>query len=190
MRLASDDILIGLSPTLTIKLVPTLRAAYRLERKYDGFDKLFRLVSGGNLSAIAAVIREGAGDDAVIRHSLDHMPVSTGLDCMALPCLRFILALSGADDAAEKGATGKPVPFDEHHANLFRIGTGWLGWTAEDTWNASPAEILEAYKGRTEMLAAIFGGTSEAAKPANISDGDTRRRLNAIGNLNNHVVPV
>lgn len=189
MRLASDDILIGLSPTLTIKLVPTLRAAYRLERKYDGFDKLFRLVSGGSLSAIATVIREGAGDDAVVRHSLDHMPIKTGLDCMVLPCLQFILALSGADDAAEKGATGKPVPFADHHANLFRIATGWLGWTPEDAWNASPAEILEAYKGRTEMLAAIFGGKSDADKPLDISDSDTRRRLNAIGNLANARMP-
>jgi hypothetical protein len=186
MPLASEDIVIDLAEAIT--LVPTLRAAYRLERKYDGFDKLFYRVAGGSVSAIADVIREGAGDCALTRY-LDDAPLRIALDRLMPPCLKFILALSGADDTAEKGATGKPIPFAEHHTNLFRIATGWLGWTPEDAWNASPAEILEAYKGRAEMLAAIFGGKNDADKPADISDSDTRRRLNAIGNLANARMP-
>lgn len=186
MPLASDDIVIDVSPAITLQ--PSLRAAYRLERKYDGFEKLFQSVAGGSVTAIADVIREGAGDCALTRY-LDDAPLRIALDRLVQPCLQFIFELSGANEASDQGVTGKPIPFREHHTRLFRIATGWLGWTPDAAWNAAPAEIIEAQKGRMEMLNAIFGGKSDETKPSDISDSDTRRRLNAIGNLTNHSVP-
>jgi hypothetical protein len=97
----------------------------------------------------------------------------------------FVLKLSGHDNAdGEPVSTGKPMPYDEYFATLFRIATGWLGWEPEAAWNATPAEIIEAQKGRIELLRAIFGGSdkeeSEALTPA------LRDRLNAIGDTSIH----
>jgi len=181
-----------------ITLVPTLRAAYRLERKYDGFDKLLHLVSRGNLSAIAVVIREGAGESAVTRYlddALDDMPLHMGIERLALLVGAFVLALAGADgESPRTPSAAESITFEEFHTKLFRIATGWLGWSAEDAWNATPAEIIEAYQGRTEMLAAIFGsGKQEADNSTDLTkgriDSSTRSRLNALGDLTNHRMP-
>lgn len=198
MRLASDDIVINLSPAVTITLVPTLRAAYRLERKYDGFDKLLHLVSRGNLSTIAAVIREGSGDSVVTRYledALDDMPLHMGIERLAVPVSAFVLALAGADGESPKTlSAAERITFEEFHSKLFRIATGWLGWSPDQAWSASPAEIIEAHKGRTEMLAAIFGsGKHDADKSTDLSkggiDSNTRSRLNALGDLTNVKMP-
>lgn len=160
MPLASDDIVIDVSPAISLR--PTLRAAYRLERKYDGFGKLLRLVAGGNLGAIAAVVREGAGESALTRFLDDcgNVPLHIGLPRLTAPCIEFIFALAGGE--SDSKSVDNPISFEQHHANLFRIATGWLGWTPADAWEATPAEIIEAHKGRTEMLSAIFGGGEKA----------------------------
>jgi Phage tail assembly chaperone protein, TAC len=49
------------------------------------------------------------------------------------------------------------MPFAEYHTQLYRIGTGWLGWSPETTWNATPREITEAYGAHVEQLKAIYG---------------------------------
>ncbi|MFZ5678491.1 MAG: hypothetical protein ACOY91_01850 [Pseudomonadota bacterium] len=192
MRLATDDIVIDVSPAISLR--PTLRAAYRLERKYDGFDKLLRLVSRGSLTAIADVIREGAGDNTVTRYldSLEGMSLHIGIDRLAGPATKFIFALAGVDRSKPvQEAPANPISFEQHHTKLFRIATG-LGWPPEDAWNATPAEIMEAYKGRTDMLAAIFGGNKEAEDSGNTSDltaleGEARqnalKRFAALGDL-------
>jgi len=42
---------------------------------------------------------------------------------------------------------------------------GWLGWSPEQTFNAAIPDILTAYRGRVEMLNAIFGGGENEQKP-------------------------
>lgn len=42
-----------------------------------------------------------------------------------------------------------------------RIGTGWIGWTYDQTLDTPLEGILAAYEGRKEMLRAIFGGDEE-----------------------------
>jgi hypothetical protein len=51
-----------------------------------------------------------------------------------------------------------------------------------DAWEATPAEITEAYKGRLELLGACFGGGKTTDEP---DDEESRRELNAIGDLTN-----
>ncbi len=193
MPLVSNPIVIDVSPAITLR--PSLRAAYVLERRYDGFDKLLRLVADGSLLAISDVIREGAGENTVTRYldSLEGMSLHIGIDRLAGPAAEFIFALAGADRSKPvQEAPGKPISFEQHHTNLFRIATGWLGWTPDEAWDATPAEIMEAYKGRTDMLAAIFGGSKEAEDNGNTSDltaleGDARqnalKRFAALGDL-------
>ena len=51
-----------------------------------------------------------------------------------------------------------------------------------EAWAATPAEITEAYKGRRELLGAMFGGGKATDDP---DDAESRRELNAIGDLTN-----
>ncbi|WP_438274382.1 hypothetical protein [Nitrobacter sp.] len=104
----------------------------------------------------------------------------------------FVLKLSGHDDAdGEPAATGKLMPYDEYFATLFRIATGWLGWPPNVAWEATPAEIIEAKKGRIELLREIFGGKDDETVDAlnGKIDSATRAKLDAIGNLANVQVP-
>jgi len=56
------------------------------------------------------------------------------------------------------------------------------GWSPEIAWAATPAEILEAQKGRVEMLKAVFGGKQEDGADETITDlRSAKDRLNALG---------
>lgn len=166
MRLADDEITIGFGHE-AIRLRPTLRAALRLERQFGGFDKLIAAINEASVSAIIAIVRESAphSDFARFADALETKPFSRTLPALAAPLLAHVCALSGfdPDNMGEASAPepGPRVTFADHHAKLYRIGTGWLGWTPEATWSATPAEIIEAYKGRCELLKSIFGGAEE-----------------------------
>lgn len=184
MRLAVDDIQVRVGAA-TAHLRPSLRAAFRLERRF-GFPKLVAAINEGNLTVIADVIRETADDDSDIPGMLDalgDLPLRDGIAALSVPVLQVVLALSGADEEAKaKPATGKPVSFEEYHSRLYRIGAGWLGWTPETTWKATPAEIIEAYQGRADLLRSIFGDTDTATEPQNGPDLSSLDRggLNAL----------
>lgn len=183
MRLANDETAISLG-TETIHLRPTLRAAFRLQQRHDGFQNLCHAIALCNLSPFVDVIREGCTNPLAVNIYLayvDENPMLANLTELRDPLLKFVASLAGADDAPANAALSAPVPFEEYFTKLFRIATGWLGWTPEQAWNATAAEIIEAHRGRTEMLAAIFGGNaSEDNTTADISS--VRDRLNALGN--------
>ncbi len=165
MRLAAEELTIRVGPEV-VYLRPTLRAALRLERKHGGFDRLFRLVADGHLGAIADVIAESSDRRSDIPRLLNDLAaggIKAALDGLTVPILAHVMALAGIDPESkpEDAAAAETVTFAEHHARLFRIATGWLGWTPAEAWNATAAEIVEAYRGRMELLTAIFGGKSE-----------------------------
>lgn len=168
MKLA-DDITISIGGE-AITLRPSLRFALCLERRPGSFSRLAREIMDGSLSAACEIISDHTG-----MQFLDARVFDAGLDRLTVPLLSYIMACVGMDPDEAKtdaknpkvGNLGKAVPFKEHLTNLYRIGTGWLGWTPQDTLDATPAEISEAYQGRLEMLKAIFGGSSEdTAEPA------------------------
>lgn len=159
----ADEITIKLGSE-EIRLTPRLRHAIRLERRPGSFAQIMREVAEESLTAACDLI----GDH------IDMTPDRRGAVLAALPGLKFALvayvgALTGIDpeDVPAKGkAKGEPVPFAEHLTGLYRIGTGWLGWTPAQTLDSTPAEIKEAYRGRMDMLKAIFGsGEGKPAKP-------------------------
>ena len=47
---------------------------------------------------------------------------------------------------------------DEFYKQLAEIALGWLGWSENDTLYADPNAILLGFRGRLDMLKAIFGG--------------------------------
>ncbi|MEH2469742.1 hypothetical protein V1281_001011 [Nitrobacteraceae bacterium AZCC 2161] len=141
------------------------------------------------------MIKEGTGRQSALTDYLDtagDTPLVVSLDLLVEPICKFVVALTGSQTAVA-AAKGLPISFKEYHTRLFRIATGWLGWTPDEAWDATPAEILEAYQGRTEMLAAVFGGkkgsddTTHDATKGKI-EASIRDELNAIGDLTNQYV--
>lgn len=53
----------------------------------------------------------------------------------------------------------------EYHAWLFQVATGWLGWSPAETFAATIPEILLAHRGRSDLLAAIFGKPKADEQP-------------------------
>jgi hypothetical protein len=155
--------------TITIQafdlvLKPTLKAACILDEKYHGFEQLARDVADGKFHIIADVLHIGATHNSLSKPAIEYAlskSVAT-FETISAQVITFILACCGIDDTqvvepSNQQSTDTLTSFKEHHAKLFRIATGWLGWTPNDTWNATPSEIIEAYKGRTELLGTIFG---------------------------------
>jgi hypothetical protein len=78
---------------------------------------------------------------------------------------RLLLAMTGADEKpGDEDSEGEPMSFADFLEQLFSIGTGWLGWTPETTWEATPAEILAAYRGLIAKLEAIHGVPDDKPK--------------------------
>jgi hypothetical protein len=150
-----------------VTLHPALRHAIRLERRPGSFAALVQEVIDGSLTAACDLI----GDHLdMTPHTQD--AVFNVLPDLRDPLLAYVMALAGidADDmpandngkSANLSASRKTVPIGEHLTGLYRLGTGWLGWSPADTLDATPAEIREAYAGRLDMLKSIFGGSDDA----------------------------
>ena len=185
MRLQADsEIVIGHE---TIRLRPTLGAAFRLEQKYHGFHNLFNAVASGSVSALSDVIKEGCGQTSALTDYLDSSseddPLVISLDLVIRQVCTFLLALSGNDAADVVGDHGikEQITYLEYHTKLYRLATGWLGWSPEIAWAATPVEILEAQKGRVEMLKAVFGGKQEDGEETTTDLRSAKDRLNALG---------
>jgi hypothetical protein len=174
----------------TLLLRPTLRCAYRLHSRYDGFEPLARRIADGTLSVLADVITEASTGEPVSRVALeatlfDDLPA---LEELTHTMLAFLFTLCGMEetsttDTTETSPGTTPMSLSDFYERLFRIATGWLGWTPETAWHATPAEIIKAYKGRCELLSAIFGGTpddtSETSMP-NLNDKLDHEGLEAL----------
>jgi hypothetical protein len=169
-----------------IILRPSLRAAMRLERRGGSFASLARELFEGSLTASADVLRDHVAWSDDLLHS---RIMEAGLDNLKPALIAFVFACSGipdeelSDDTAKGESAQSPVSFADHLAGLYRIATGWIGWPPEVALDATPAEITEAYKGRVDMLKAIFGGNSEEAP----SGGDWGEKLQTAAGAKNVV---
>ena len=161
---AGQEIRLHLKGQGVVPLRPSLRASFNLSDRPGGFPKLIADLQDGSLTAACDIIRAASPDIP----DLEAKALATGLDALSIRLLFFVLACLGLDqeqpDNAEP-ATGKQVTLTEHLASLYRYGTGWMGWTPDQTLAATPAEIVEAVKGRTDMLRAIFGTSEAEGKP-------------------------
>lgn len=172
MRLA-DDITVTIGGE-AITLRPCLACAIRLERRPGSFAALARDVMDGSLSAVCDIIRDHADMPCL------EVLVFDVLDDLREPLLRYVMALANIDpddrphaDMKRQERERRDVPFKEYLANLYRIATGWLGWEPAVAFDATPAEIMEAYRGRLDMLKAIFGSAEEPDdKPSSLSLDD------------------
>jgi len=154
-----DEILIVLAGE-AVMLRPSLRHAIRLERRPGSFRALIDELADGSLSAACEIIA------AHHPHPfLQTRVFEAGLDTLAEPLTDYVLACVGisreAEPSPEDGRSTERLPFADYLQRLFEIGTGWLGWMPAATLEATPAEIVAAFKGQREMMKAIFGGNDE-----------------------------
>lgn len=192
MRIGETEIAVSVGGRSNY-LRPTLRCAYRLERRYDGFEPLARAIMDGSLIAISNLLLEAAPTQFSSLADVAEQVATdlANLDSLAAQLLPFIFALCGVEDdnpaksTDDTATTAKPEPLSKFYIRLFSIATGWLGWTPDAAWNATPAEIIAAYKGRSELLGAIFGTTQDSANPGSNDEFDREglEALKALGSL-------
>lgn len=178
MPLGSDEITIKIG-ALPIRLRASLRAAMRLERRQGGFGAIMQRLGDGSLSTAADIIAECSvehHDVETVLDVLEHVTLGKVLPLITPSLVDLVFALAGLDPdapASTDAETADAISYAAHHVRLYRIATGWLGWSPAEAWDASPAEILEAYRGRVDLLKAIFGGGDEPEKAkSNLSFGE------------------
>jgi hypothetical protein len=161
-----------------ILLRPTLRCGLRLEAREGSFAKLIEDLQDGSLTAALFVLRGHHDHPFANVHIMD-----AGLEHVCASLIAFVLQCAGIDPdgTAEGEADTASVSFSEHLTNLYRIGTGWLGWTPATTLDATPAEITEAYKGRIELLKAVFGGDQETKTKPKATAGQIKDAFRLLG---------
>jgi hypothetical protein len=149
--------------TKTITLRPSLAAAVVLTAGGE-LQKTFRGVADLSLGHITNVIHASqhpAGE--LTKEQIADLLLADGLVKLSersIELMTFMASLveAGEDESEEEGAT---LPLTEYLEKLFSMGTGFVGWTPEATWSATPNEIMRAAKTRSEFWSSLFGGKSD-----------------------------
>lgn len=160
-----EQIIVDLGGDEAIDLHPSLRHAFRLERRPGGIMSLGTELSQGSLSATVAIL-EGHTYSTFLPNRI----MDAGIDNL-FPAMRlYVFGLIGVDPDDRPDPSDRPLksePFIKRLDKLFEVGTGWLGWTPEQTFDALPIEIIAAHTGRVNMLKAIYGnGETDSTPPA------------------------
>ncbi|MHB2165733.1 hypothetical protein [Alsobacter sp. R-9] len=183
MSLAAETVTISLGDEV-LHLRPTLRAATRLHRAHGSFDVVLRGIAEGNTTILVSVLREAGNAPAAAAwlSSLDRVPLASLVGTLQAPLLSVVLAMAGIEEGAlsladdEDDEPTEAPDFNAHFLRLYRIATGWLGWPPAQAWDSTPIEIVEAYKGRIELLNSIFG-TGDQKPDSNLTPEDKLRAI-------------
>lgn len=148
----------------TVFLRPSLRAATRLERLHDGFPALLQKIEEFDTrtvhTAIACCTEKHDADELI--NVLGTAPLSGFLKAAQAPLFELVNAMLPVAPEEDQGEPiGKPVPWAEVYRELYGLATGWLGWTPETAWHATPQEITDAFGAHIDMLKAIHGGADD-----------------------------
>ena len=166
----------------TVVLRASLRAAVALDRFPGGFAALFVQIGRQSLTALHAVIRASATDRAeaerLIAHAATH-PLALFLGPAQAACLALLSVILSTDEGeAPLPPSIPPKPLCDHLADLYRFGTGWLGWPPSEVWNASPAELEAAFLAHVDRLVQMTPG-AEAPKQTTASDAQRQANIAA-----------
>ena len=168
-----DEITLALGDT-TARLRPCLRAAAHFAN--EGFTNLPQRVGDFHLGTIRPVIEATATDRqeaSAFLAKLDATPLKVASAAIGVPLLAVIAGfVPMADGDAKPAKHGKPIPWPAFYRELFRTATGWLGWTPETAWQATPTEISEAFAGHIAKLKAIHGSPEDKDKKPDIYSAD------------------
>lgn len=167
----------------TVRLVPSFRAAIILEQRQGGYVALLSDLSTFKLQTVHAVIRAAAIDaDAANRliGALGSVSLRRMQQITLEPLVTLISRLMNVGEDIEQTADTKSetIAHSEFHKQLFKLATGWLRWTPEQTYAATIPEIALALEGHIDLLKATSGtadeddtGITDAQRQANIEAG-------------------
>lgn len=168
----------------TVSLRPSLRAAATLEARH-GFPALFRALADLNMTVISEIILAACvsrQDAAALLSSLSARPLFPFFIAVRRPLAELVSMFMPAPDPKAKPSTGtgNPVPWSEVYAALYDSATGWLGWTPEEAWNATPTEITRAHAAHIDRLVTT-GVLTRAEKTGSAPDPEQAARNVAEG---------
>jgi len=186
MKLGADTISIEMAGE-AFELRPSLRACLRLTDRYE-LPALFKAVSEFHVGIVSDMLKEATGKPALLLDEIAKHGIGSTYFRYVEALSKFVLAIAGVDPdrpATPQPKRGKPLSPIEYHTQLFEIATGWLGWPPEQAWNATPAEILSAQKGRTDfvtdILKAVFGSGNDNGNSAPAYTPETLAEIEAAG---------
>lgn len=160
---AYDGVTLALGNSV-VRLRPSLRAAFQLPAPPD----LTHDVAGLNLSTIRKIITTAATDQkeaAAFLAQIDTTPLQAVADAIIAPLFQFLASFTPPDNGDDKPApSGKPMAWPDVVRLLYRRATGFLRWTPETTWHATPAEISEAFAGWLEYIEATTPRPADEAE--------------------------
>jgi hypothetical protein len=182
MQLGADGIYVELAGE-AFELRPSLRACTRLVRRH-GLPALLVAAQEFNTTIIADMLREAGIKPALLLAEIAAIGLGTVRNRLTEPLVQFVLAVAGIDpDDTSTPAlvTGTPMTPAEYHAELFKAATGWLGWTPEEAWNATPAEIIAAKGGQTDLITDVLKAVFRSPdQPSATADHYTEKQLKQI----------
>ncbi|WP_245424696.1 hypothetical protein [Shinella zoogloeoides] len=167
-------------------LRPTLRAAVTLEARY-GFPTMFRALEEGSFTIISDIVATAANGDhdaaTFLSPEAAGRSLSSFIGLARIPLAELVSMLMPAPDpqAVNVRPSGKSIAWGEYYADLYEKATGWLGWTPEQAWNATPTEIDLAYTGHIAKLKAIHGSGEDDKPTAKAPDPEQASRNVADG---------
>ena len=167
----------------TVSLRPSLRAASLLERAYT-FEVLFNQVDQFHLGTIRDIIKTAATDRqeaAAFLDAIANAPLNDLVDALHGPITNLCRAFILPPDNDGKPSSGKPMTWQEVYRELYRTAAGWLGWTPETAWSATPYEINEASAGHFAMLKAIHGSADDKDKQTDNYSADDLKQIDDLG---------
>lgn len=153
-----------------VVLRPSLRAATILEER-RGVPNLFRALDDLNVTVISEIILACATsrqDAAALLSAVPARPLLPFFLSVRAPLADLVSMLTPAPVSHVRRATvspDTPMTWPQVFAALFDRATGWLGWTPEQAWSATPTEIDRAYRAHVEQLKAIHGGGTDDKEP-------------------------
>lgn len=162
-----------------IRTRPTLRAVSVLHEQHDLANLAGRAMTG-QISAIMRMVEESAADllSAERFRRVANMPVAgwhtPEITAFLAGFVPAALCIDLDAVAEEPPCPIEPTPYNRVLADLFSKATGWLGWSPEQAWNATPLEIVAAVNAHVEKLK-LMAGTPSA------TDEDTSEELDVDG---------
>ncbi|MGP4752129.1 hypothetical protein [Agrobacterium pusense] len=169
----------------TLTLRPSLRAAVTLEAWF-GFPAMFRALEEGSFTITSEIILTASSpvqDAAAFLAGIPGKPLSSFFDAVQAPLFQLVAMFIPTENKTAKPVAnpGKPIPWPDYYSDLYEKATGWLGWTSEQAWNATPTEIDRAYTGHIAKLKAIHGSGEDGNPTEAAPDPDQAARNTADG---------
>lgn len=153
-----------------------------MEAMHGGFPNLIKKLEEFDTATVAALISNSAPrkEAEAFLAASRNTPVQPYMLATQAQLFRLIGALlpSGPDTSTNAPqAAQKAVPWSQVYSDLFGLATGWLGWTPEQAWQATPQEITQAFIAHTTKLKAMHGG--DDTEQSNISDEQRQANIKA-----------